>query len=83
MEFYSLDEGEKLLILRRRAGLTKKELAERIGVSVSTITNYENNVTIPSQEKLERLAMEFGVTMNFISFGFDDAANDIERKPLV
>ena len=49
--------------LRRKAGLTLEELAERLGTSKQTIHRYENGViaNIP-HEKIEKLAMALGVT---------------------
>ena len=44
MEIFSF--GERLMIYRKRAGLSKKELAKRVGISVSTLTKYENDVSV-------------------------------------
>ena len=38
MEIFSF--GERLMIYRKRAGLSKKEIAKRVGISVSTLKNY-------------------------------------------
>lgn len=46
MEIFSF--GERLMIYRKRAGLSKKELAKRVGISVSTLTKYENDESQPS-----------------------------------
>ena len=46
MEIFSF--GERLMIYRKRAGLSKKELAKRVGISVSTLTKYENDESQPN-----------------------------------
>ena len=38
MEIFSF--GERLMIYRKRAGLSKKELAQRVWISFSTIKKY-------------------------------------------
>ena len=55
--------GNKLKELRRKAGLTLEELAEKLGTSKQTIHRYENGViaNIP-HEKIERLASALGVS---------------------
>ena len=41
MEIFSF--GERLMIYRKRAGLSKKELAKRVGISVSTLMKMTNH----------------------------------------
>lgn len=36
--------SERLKELRKEAGLTQKELAEIVGVTRNTLTNYENGI---------------------------------------
>ena len=46
--------GELLAELRKDSGMTQKQLAERLHVSVGTVSNYENGVHLPDLEKLGR-----------------------------
>ena len=46
---------EMLLERRKAAGLSRAELAVKIGVSESTIANWENRKTTPSDENAEKL----------------------------
>ncbi len=68
MEFFTF--GERLGVYRRRKKLSKKELAEMVGVSVSTITNYENGKTFPDYETIENLARTLKVSINQLLEGF-------------
>lgn len=75
--------GERLMIYRKRAGLTKKELAERAGISVSTVTKYENDVPNPDHEILSRMAIVLNVSVNKLMFGFNDPAKDMPKESLI
>lgn len=48
--------GARLSLARRRRGLTKKGLAELIGVTPHTVLRYESGVMIPSDEIVSKLA---------------------------
>ncbi len=62
----------KLKELRKQAGLTLDELAERIGTSKQTIHRYENGtITNVPPEKVESLAVALGTTPQEL-MGWDD-----------
>ncbi len=52
--------GRRVAQLRRRAGLTQAELAERVEVAVETVSRLERGVTVPGVETLVRIARETG-----------------------
>ena len=54
--------GENLFRLRKKAGLSQEELAERVGVHLNTISQWENGFYIPKMLKVKRLAEALGVT---------------------
>lgn len=55
-----------LKYLRQRAGMTQLELADKLKVSKSTISMYENGNREPDFETLEFIADIFNVDMNFL-----------------
>lgn len=57
---------EMLIYLRKRADLTQVELAKKLGVSRSTIGNYEKGIRTPDYEMLEKIADFFNVDLNFL-----------------
>ena len=59
--------SEMLVYLRKRAGLTQQDLAEKIGVTKSAISMYEQGARKPSYEMLEALADCFNVEIDFIT----------------
>lgn len=65
-----LSPGERLMIYRTRAGLSKKELALRVGTTVATISNYEKDKVEFDFYTLVAIANALGVTANEIALGF-------------
>lgn len=55
-----------LKYLRQRAGMTQLDLANKLKVSKSTISMYENGNREPDFETLEFIADIFNVDMNFL-----------------
>ena len=53
---------------RINAGLTQSEAAERIGVSVSTIKNWEAGKTFPSQPQIDKICEVYRVAYDNIKF---------------
>ena len=58
---------DRIRVLRREAGLTQSELAEKIGVTYRTYQNYEAGVSIPSGKTIAKLSALFGVSMDMLS----------------
>ncbi len=81
MEVFSV--GERLMVYRTRAKLTKTELARRVGTSVSNITKYERGEALPDGEILPNLSIALDVTVNKIMFGFDDPAKGQIKEGLI
>lgn len=48
--------GQRIQQARKKAGLTQKELGEKLGVSVSFIAQYETDKRKPKKETLEKIA---------------------------
>lgn len=60
--------GNRLRLARFHAGLTIKELADRAGVTHSSISQYETGRTKPTAATLARLSIATGVSSDFFSF---------------
>lgn len=61
-----VDFGERLKELRKNAGLTQLQLAEKIWVTKATISYYEQSERNPSPEILKKLADVFHVTTDYL-----------------
>ena len=65
--------ADKLKAARKKAGLSQAELAERIGVTVRSFTDYECGRAVPRQKKIEKLADALGVTTLYL---MNDSVDD-------
>jgi transcriptional regulator with XRE-family HTH domain len=63
-----LDLGTRVKIVRGRAGLSQKELADRIGMSRDRISDYENGAAIPS-DVLRAICDALDVSSDWLLFG--------------
>ena len=61
-----MDFGKKLRELRKEGNVGQKELAGYLNVSISTISNYENNVHSPDLDTLCKLADFFQVSIDYL-----------------
>ncbi|MCI8813653.1 MAG: helix-turn-helix transcriptional regulator [Lachnospiraceae bacterium] len=58
--------GEVIKSLRVSHNLNQVQLAEKLGVSKQTISNWENNNILPSIEMLVRISKFFSVSTDFL-----------------
>lgn len=69
--------GEKIKELRFRKGMSQQELADRVDVGKTTISNYEIGYSIPSYETLSKIAEELDATVEYFSdISEEDNLND-------
>lgn len=68
--------AENLRFLRKREKLTQQEMADKLGVSRSTIAMYENGSREPDFETLEAIADLFNVNMSTL-------LGESEKAPIV
>ncbi len=60
------DFGEMLRKLRLDAGLTQKQLADRLGISKSTVSFYEQSIRYPSLDVLQDIARVFHISTSYL-----------------
>lgn len=63
--------------LRHERGMTQKEVAEQLGIGVSTMTMYETGRREPNMETLIKIANFFDVSVDYL-LGKTDARNEKE-----
>lgn len=68
--------GEIIKEARRRAGLSQRELAERLGTTQSVITRWETGQRSPTFETLVRAVRACGLDLA-VSLGTADADHDL------
>ncbi len=64
------DFGNHLRMLRERYGISQEELGRRVGRAGSVISNYENNIKIPTLDVLTTMARIYDVSLDYL-VGFD------------
>jgi len=67
--------ADRIKELRENYGLTRLEMAKRLGVNKSTITRYENGEMNPTIDMLIKIRETFGVTVDWIT-GVDTNGED-------
>ncbi len=68
-----MDFGDRLKLLREKAGLTQKFVAEKIGVKNNTLSSYESAKRQPDYETLRKLADLYEVHIDYIITGNEHA----------
>ena len=58
--------SENIKKLRHQKNLTQTQLAQRLGVALSTVASYENQDRMPSIPMLVKLSYEFNVTIEYL-----------------
>ncbi len=60
------DMGLRIRHLRLQKKWTHEVLGHKIGVNKDTISNYENNLKTPSLQRLQKLAVVFYVSVDYL-----------------
>lgn len=76
-----VDFGENLKMLRQNAGLTQKQLAERLWISKATVSYYEQSLRCPSPEILIKLSNIFHVSTDYL-LGMEDKKQTLDVTDL-
>lgn len=76
-----VDFGENLKALRQKAGLTQKQLADRLWISKATVSYYEQSLRCPSPEILVKLSNIFHVSTDYL-LGIEDKKQTLDVTDL-
>jgi len=74
--------GDRLAAARDASGVTQGKLAQRLGVAVKTLRDWENDVSEPRANRLQMLAALLGVSLRWLltGEGNDVGAPDADAK---
>lgn len=69
--------GKKLKQLRKAKGLTQEQVAEKVDITRSTISNYEIGRRTPHLKDLSAIAAVYGVGLDYFGISPKDEAFDL------
>ena len=72
--------NDKLYKLRKEKGLTQSDLADKLGVSRQSVSNWEVGSVVPSTKRLKDLSHLYGVPLNYLLD--EDSSEEQEVVPL-
>lgn len=75
------DFGEILKSLRQSRKMTQKQLADRLGISKTSVSYYERSIRPPSSDILIELSMIFHVSVDYL-LGLEKKKRTIEVSDL-
>ncbi|EME5369421.1 helix-turn-helix domain-containing protein [Enterococcus faecium] len=61
-----MEFGDKLKALRNRENMTQKELAELLYLKQSSVSDYENNKSIPNGDIIKKISTIFDVSADYL-----------------
>lgn len=68
---------EKLIVLRKKSGMSQEELADQLGVSRQAISRWELGATLPDAPNLLKLSDLFGVSIDYLLHDEYEAEGDL------
>lgn len=77
-----VETGSKIRRLRMAKKMTQKELSNRLGVTKSAISAYENGSRLPSYDILVKMARMFKVTTDYLLGCARDPASSVSVSGL-
>ena len=67
--------GDKLIVLRKKNGLSQEQLAEKLDVSRQSVSKWESNNTYPETDKIVQICNLFDCSMDDL---INDKVTDVE-----
>ena len=71
--------GVRIALLRRSAGMSQQELADKLKISASAVGMYEQGRREPSVQLLSDMATLFGVSIDFLVTGKASTSREQEE----
>lgn len=78
--------GNRIKLLRKEKQWNQTELAKKLGVGRTTITEYERETIVPSYDKILSMAKVFGVSVDYLTgesnsrMGVIEDVNDLAEQ---
>ena len=75
--------GERIKAARKQRGMTQRELAQKVGISVNSLSRYETGERQPNIETLSKIAEALGVDPVEITYGKQEKEPEPQEPPLL
>lgn len=78
-----MEFSERLKDLRRQAGLTQVDVAEKLGISQPAYASWERGVKKPTQENLVKIAQILNVSMDYLVGNSEEKSDELDNIELL
>ncbi len=69
--------GSRLKEIRNDKGVSQKDVAEHLGVSITSISQYESDSRFPNEDMLRRICIYYKITSDYLL-----GLTDVKHAPL-
>jgi transcriptional regulator with XRE-family HTH domain len=69
--------GERIALWRVRRGLSKKQLADEVGISAKQLSRYESDLIPPPTDVLRKLVVRLGISADYV-IGLKEEASRVK-----
>ena len=78
-----MEFSERLKDLRRQAGLTQVDVAEKLGISQPADASWERGVKKPTQENLVKIAQILNVSVDYLVGNSEEKSDELDNIELL
>lgn len=78
-----MEFSERLKDLRKQAGLTQVDVAEKLGISQPAYASWERGVKKPTQENLVKIAQILSVSVDYLVGNSEEKADELDNIELL
>lgn len=78
-----MEFSERLKDLRKQAGLTQVNVAERLGVSQPAYASWERGIKKPTQENLVKIAQVLNVSVDYLVGNSEERTDELDNIELL
>ena len=78
-----MEFSERLKDLRKQAGLTQVDVAEKLGISQPAYASWERGVKKPTQENLVKIAQTLNVSVDYLVGNSEEKNDELDNIELL
>lgn len=78
-----MEFSERLKDLRRQAGLTQVDVAEKLGISQPAYASWERGIKKPTQENLVKIAQVLNVSVDYLVGNSEEKVDELDNIELL